>query len=350
MKNKDEATLAAIVIEADHVDAHEVDAEVLGRIITGFQNIAWVLACSIEGVNYDERLRVSAELKKKYTLKAELSKKGSFVQPIKIPNQKMATKMLGVFSAVASGNLEELQEIVPDSRLRGRLCEKVIDVLPHVGENWQMQYQYKSHSLRCDSRSYHRVKKWREESLKRRPADETLTIKGELLSIDFAERQLEVRYPPTKRVIKCFYLPEIEDSIVESRKGLIEVTGQFVLDVDQNPEKLTEVFSIQPVDLSDMTLMGKVQQNERSLKVISPIVLTPVLDEESKQLYVLEDDSLKIHVFAQTREELMFNLIEQIYFLWDTYGNPDPAEKLTFKAIALGENLRKSFKESDKSA
>lgn len=341
MNSQNRSNLASIVIEG--ADANEVDAEVLGRVITGFQNIAWVLACSLEGLRYDERVRFPSELKKKYTLKAEFSKKGSFIQPLKIP-QQLVGPIIATFLAVSSDSFEELQKVIPDSKLRGKLCSEVMGVLPKTGENWQMEYRYGSHALKCDAKSYQRVKEWRTESLQRKPADETLTIKGELLSIDFAERQVEVRYPPTKRAIKCFYLPEIEDSIVESRKGLIEVTGQFVLDSDHNPEKLTEVFSIQPVDLSDMVLAGVIHHDEKGLQVISPIILSPALDEESKQLYVLADATLGIHVCAHTREELMTNLIEQIFYLWDTLGNPDPSEKLTKKAMALGQTLHKYFR------
>ena len=71
--------------------------------------------------------------------------------------------------------------------------------------------------------------------------DAIMTVTGELLRIDFSTRQVTLLYPPTRREIDCTYLPEIEDSIVETRKGFIQVTGRFVLDEEGNPNKLMDV-------------------------------------------------------------------------------------------------------------
>jgi hypothetical protein len=103
---------------------------------------------------------------------------------------------------------------------------------------------------------------------------------------------------------------------------------------------------VQPVDLSEMILTEDFENDGRKLHVIRPIAFTPKLDEETKQFYTIEDDSIGINVFAYTREALMKNLIEQLFFLWDTYGTEKvDANTLTKGAQAFGRELRKRFQE-----
>jgi hypothetical protein len=345
MANKDAALIS---IEGSVTEEHRIPSDVLTRVIDGLQGVAWMLGAASEDASYGERSRrISSELKKKYMIQWGLPKSGSYVLTLFPPaEQKIDIKIMEVLEAIAADASEKLKKLVPDSRLRGKLFEAMLRFLPKIGESWHLKYTHKSHSAALDAKSYQKIKAWFAESLSTPQPDEVLTIKGELLRIDFEAKRVAVRYPPTHRSLDCYYLPEIEDSILESRRELIEVTGRFVLDRDGNPERLTEVSTIQPVDLSPITFSQFVEQGQRKLALTHPLTFTPTLDEEGKQLYVIRDESINVHVYATTREALMFDLEDQFFFLWDTYGsNQVDPNTLTKGAVACRNALRKQFQE-----
>jgi hypothetical protein len=348
MTKNDTRDTASISIEGTGIEDHWVTSDILGRVINGFQDAVWIVGFALENLSYEERFRITNDLKKKYAIKWGISKPGSFVQPLKFPtNQQAAIHTSEILSAISSENFEGLRKIMPDSRLRDKLYGAILNFLPRTGEGWQMKYQHGSCGALLDTKSYQKVRVWRSEALSHQPSDDILTIKGDLLRIDFEAKRVEVRYPPTKRPLKCYYLSEIEDSIVESRKDLIEVTGRFELDQDGHPERLAEVSNIQPVDLSEMVLSEDLEQDGRKLSFNDSIAFTLKLDEETKQFYTIEDDSIGISVSAHTREELMKNLIEQFFFLWDTYGNDQVDTSLLTKgALSFRNELRKRFHET----
>ena len=98
---------------------------------------------------------------------------------------------------------------------------------------------------------------------------------------------------------------------------------------------------IEPVDLSPMTF-DLVEYGGRSLRLNPPLTVVPTLDE-SEQLYVISDDELGLHVFAQTREQLAEELAEQLVFSWDAYATEDPS-RLTESAQRLRETLRERLR------
>jgi hypothetical protein len=339
---------ASVHIEGPETESHRISSDVLSRVITGFQDIAWILGFSMEDVSSSDRLQLRTAIKKRYMIEWGSPTSGSYVLPVFLPeNPQIGSKISDILSAIAAEDVEMLKTTLPDSRLRNKLLEKAIHFLPKTGQNWQLKYMHRTHSVFLDSKSYQRVKKWQSESLSSRQLDEVLTIKGELLRIDFVEKQVEVRYPPTKRPLKCYYLPEVEDSILEGRKDLIEVTGKFVLDPEGHPGKLAEVSNIQPVDLSEMSL-SKLEYGTRHLELNQPLVFIPTLDEETKQLYVIEDPSIGVHVFAYTREDLMSDLVEQIFFLWDTYGSDQiDVHTLAKEVLPRRNELQKRLREKN---
>jgi len=91
-------------------------------------------------------------------------------------------------------------------------------------------------------------------------------------------------------------------------------------------------------------VFSKIEHKGRVLRATPPLELNPTLDEESQQVYVVTDDSLDIHVFAYTREELAGELAEYIFCAWDNYAKEDP-EKLGPKARELRAALRDRFQE-----
>jgi hypothetical protein len=67
-----------------------------------------------------------------------------------------------------------------------------------------------------------------------------------------------------------------------------------------------------------------VEHDGRSLRLDPPLTIVPTLDD-SEQLYVISDDELDLHLFAETREQLAEELAEQLIFSWDAHVTEDPS-------------------------
>ncbi|BAQ67121.1 hypothetical protein GM3709_3886 (plasmid) [Geminocystis sp. NIES-3709] len=68
------------------------------------------------------------------------------------------------------------------------------------------------------------------------------------------------------------------------------------------------------------------------------------MDEESSQLFVVEDANINLYVFAYTREDLIHEINEQIVIMWDEYVKDD-IEKLAEDAFELRQVLLETFEE-----
>ena len=88
----------------------------------------------------------------------------------------------------------------------------------------------------------------------------------------------------------------------------------------------------------------RIQWGSRWLAFDPPLSLDPLMDEDSCRLSVIYKETLSIHVFAQTREQLAHELAEQLFFQWDTHACELP-ERLTAPARRLQEVLRTRMRE-----
>jgi hypothetical protein len=95
----------------------------------------------------------------------------------------------------------------------------------------------------------------------------------------------------------------------------------------------TQSFDLSPLVVETLQWQGRV------LRANSPLVLLPHLDEETRQLYVVENPELDLTVCGSTRDELVEELTEYLFLTCDAYAN-DPPEQLTEKAQGLQANLQ----------
>jgi len=149
--------------------------------------------------------------------------------------------------------------------------------------------------------------------------DAVMTVTGELIRIDFDKRIVVLRYPPSHQEIECIYLEDLEDSMIENRRQKIQVTGQFTLDADGHPIKLTDITRIEPVDLSPIPIREILWHNKK-LRFKTPFLLTPKMDDDTEQLYIVEEPEIGLHVFSYTREDLIHEINEQLAMLWEEYA------------------------------
>jgi hypothetical protein len=97
------------------------------------------------------------------------------------------------------------------------------------------------------------------------------------------------------------------------------------------------VASIGSIDLSAIWLK-EISNQTKKLIFKDTLKLTPVMDEESNQLYVVDCPDIGLYAFAHTREELINEVNEQILMMWDEYATISP-DKLAKDAKIIQRNL-----------
>ncbi len=168
------------------------------------------------------------------------------------------------------------------------------------------------------------------------------TVTGTLNEIDFAEHKLTIFHMPTQRELECFYDESIEAQLLESRRGLIQVTGIVVLDGNNQPRKIIDVEQIWGLDLSPL-VVAETEGRQFSLKANHRTELVPTLSPD-QQLVCLEHNPWGLDVFAETRMDLLLEFKNQLLMLWAEYAKEDDAV-LSEPARKVKQQLRDDWTE-----
>jgi hypothetical protein len=327
-----------LFITGSETEANTVSIETITTVLTGIQKTAYLLASAKLKQPLQKRFSPNKDIKKRYTLQCGVPAPGSYVIPI---NQQPSSGLLEdddiladintLFDAVSTNCRDKLQQLIPDSRFCEKVLRETLRFLPKAGSSWGMRFQHGDlDAVTLDGLAIRSVESW---LTRPEEQDAVMTVTGELVRIDFSKNIVTLRYPPNNRELECTYVQDIEDTIIESKRELIQVTGRFTLDEQGHPKSLTDVTRIEPVDLSPMAF-DSLALDGRVLRFRSKLIVEPVLDEETSQLLVIEDEALGIHVYAQNREALVGDLTTELFFLWDQYAQED-SENLTAKAQIL---------------
>lgn len=130
------------------------------------------------------------------------------------------------------------------------------------------------------------------------------------------ENRLGIFYEPNKRVLDCYYEPELEDLIIENLRGVVHVTGSVQLDSEGNPDKIVGVTEIAPLDLRPIRLKT-VESPEGTLIFRKSKDVVPAF--ESQQV-MIEIPELNIVASGATRDEAVRELYSDLIWLWKEYG------------------------------
>lgn len=336
---------ALLRLEGGDADHREARAEHLAAVLSGMQKIAYLFAVKDAGAEVGARVKPSQAQRDRYALRVGVPKAGSYALPlvegagnqaeilIDSGREPLLDRILDVFQSISTGNVQALYQLLPGPLARKALLE-VSKWLPRQREGVAVTLQTTNQPVPVSLNW--RTNKFVKATLQGAVGtDAVMTVTGELQRIDFSARLVTLIYPPTRREIQCSYLPEVEDTIIESRREPIQVTGRFVLDDDGNPLRLTDVTRIEPVDLSPMVI---VEIDDLGVRWRAPLELTPSLDDESQQYLCVSEPLIGLNAFAHTRELLFDEIHEQLAMLWSEYAMADDSE-LDDGALALKREL-----------
>lgn len=343
---------ACIRITGPATEGYSVPAEVVVRVLEGLQQSIWILAAAADSKAVRQRFKPNQSFKQRFTLRIAVPERSSFAIPLMLTDERpqiawIATEtpadpmgaLFTVWKELAAENLQGIRSLVGDEGLFVRLMQAFRSILPKREDRWGIGFGKRTaDEVELSARHRPVIEAWLESSAEQR---ETSVI-GELQRIDFAEKRIWIAYPPTRRLIECSYLDEVEDTIIDARRALFQVTGQFVLDNEGHPLRLTGVRSIEAVDLSPVRF-DEVEVADGRFLLDPPIVLTPELDADVQQYFVAEVDEFGLSLGGRTRDTLLQDFAEQLNFIWCEYAMADEHE-LTEDALELRRRLLERVK------
>jgi len=157
--NENHNVTAIIKMISQETDTPEIPAPILARTLTGFQQIVYLLAASLEHKNIGQRFRLSNDLQQLYTLKCQIPQQGSYAVPIFFESnlnsqdsvfndyEKVVDNLEKILSDLANNSLDNIQEVLSDSKIRNRVLTEFRKFLPKAGEGWTLGFNTKKNFL-----------------------------------------------------------------------------------------------------------------------------------------------------------------------------------------------------------
>lgn len=332
-----------------------VPAHVLAETLIAAQRVVHLIAMArSRRPPPRHRLRVPNDLDRAYQIMCATPVPGSYVQPIRIGNpsldlltpvevREVSAQLDKVLDAAVRGDESAVSDVMPDTWYRRAVIEGIAKMAPRPSTGLTLQLTTLASSDSFDlSEARPRLL-----ALLARPASEAVdrALIGILDGIDFGERKLKLVSPTTARTIECFYLEEAEPMLLANPRELIQVVGQVQVNVDGDPLKVVETKAVYAVDLEPLPLQPFMVDG-RQIVPKEQRLITPQLDDETQQVFLLIDDTLGIDLAAETREELEEAFALLLPHLWKSYALADDRE-LAPDAQRLKAHLRAAFREAD---
>jgi len=328
---------------------HIVPAAILADALQAAQRVVHFLAMARSRMPLRRRARVPRDIELAFPVLCDVSRQGSYLQPIRIGDpsvsllspaetENVRADFDRVLDAAVRGDAKELADTVVDAKWRNAVLDAISRMPPRPATGFTLAVA----SLRGAKTFELSAALQKIEALALpSPAPESRTVIGSLQAIDFGEQRLTLRDPRTSRTFNCFYVDEIEPMLLENARQLIQVTGEVEVDAQGAPVKVVATTDIRPVDLDPIPLFPFEVMNRR-VEPIVPRSLTPELDD-SAQMFVLQDEAIGIDLAAETRAELEEMLAHELRLLWRDYALA-PDELLTTNARSLKRRLLAAFR------
>jgi hypothetical protein len=285
-----------------------VAVEAIARVLTALQKLVHGLARQAM-----PSLRPTADFRRRYELRG-LAVDGGAIAVSLGPRQLTFDLALGTstnelrrqlqdwLSAVADWDAEALSALAPEPSTRKRLLRETAKLLPKGADAWTLRLAFAGPTLTLAASTA----RWVDEQLAELSPSGPLvmTLTGELVGVDFERGTFSLRYAPTGRILEGAYASTDEVLLLKSRRKLVHVSGEVVIDEEDHPVRLRRVMKVTVADLSPLTIAEVQADDGRAFALVPPLSLVPTMDAESQQLYEVEDEALELAVAAPTREEL----------------------------------------------
>lgn len=335
----------------DGEGAHVLPANNLVQALEGLQRTIYLVAMMNERREIKTRARVTRDIEERFQLHCEVPKEGSYYQPTFIAERdqslfssdeakQVAQITRSLLSSIATGNEQNFRKAVVDSTFRMPIIASLGRMFGGQGGHYRLSVEDKAGKVIVDSASAtDALEQLRQARLS--PGTHSIAT-GYFNKVDFKERKLSLLIPSTGRLISCLYEEDIEPALLENARDLIQVVGTIELDEDGNPQRITDVQEVHPVNTDDIDLIELLPDYLKPNELNNLRVTVEM--SEDKQTYFARLDELGIDHAAYTRTDLVGALEAELDFLWQNIAREDDGN-LAPKARLLKEALKKLFKE-----
>jgi hypothetical protein len=328
------------VFKGGSADEHQLPVELMINLLNNIRDLTYLIVAQEQGVSFNERFNPSRKIKNNYIIKCELPKDGSYALPVSFMYTgenllfekpiKPVEYIKQILKSINDFDESKIFQFFPAAKIRAKVLTCIREAFPKPDNNIYLEIVDDNKKL--NSRSIQKNLTNIIDNTKTVVEEYMTVVTGRLVSIDFEERKIIIIHPITSRALDCFYNEDIEDMLFENRRQLVQITGMVTLDDNEYPKKITDVVSIQEIDLSPVDL-SDIDYGKKKLHFKQGLILTPALDD-TEQLYTINYPELGLELFAYTRQEITNDAKADIVFLWDEYAKADD-DSLTLDAKEL---------------
>jgi len=333
-------------------DTHQLPVELMINLLSNIKNLAYLIIAQEHGFQFNERFKLSKQIKDNYQIKCELPQEGSYKQAMSFDYigeedtlqtaEKSLEKIEDTLKFVIDGDEPKIIHAFPNVKVRSKVLSHVKQAFPTLSSDFYVEIAGMSRSNAINSRVIQKNITSIMDNTQNAVEEQMTVVTGRLIRIDFEEKKIVILYPVNKRSLDCFYNEDVEDMLLENRRMLVQITGMVEIDENDFPKKITDAISIQEIDLSPIEI-DCVNYGDKKLRFKERLVLTPELDE-SEQFYTIEYPKYNLNTFANTRKEMIDGIESDIAMLWKEYAKAEDSE-LAEDALELKRTLLSNIEE-----
>jgi hypothetical protein len=329
---------------------HTVPASALVQTVQALQRAIHLLAVTHEGRDFKERLRVSYELERKYSVIFKVPEDGGYDIPYVIGNTAstlfepqdvaiVTEQYQASLAAVQNNDFQALKRIIPLAQVRRQYVTALKNMQPPKRMGLVVSIEDACKQKLLDGHTAaSRLAPMLNEPVT--PSVKPRVVTGRLDALDFQSRNLTLQLF-TGRRLSCTYGEDFEPILLENPREWIQVRGEAVLNEDDSLKALNNVTEIIEVDDSEITvesiILGGVQ------RAAATSVTFAVSFEPEDGIYTATGD-FHMMVTGDTRDELEKAVTDALEFLWREYFTADPSD-FSADALALRDRLIQTFAE-----
>lgn len=355
MKHDDDAVLG-LRFRPRHstADPHVIPAMNLVQALDGLQRTIHLVAMMRERKEIRRRARITHDIENRFQLHCLAASEGSYYQRTFIA-AKDATLLSqedvhgvmgttkGLLAAVNTGDVQLFSETVVDSAYRTPILTALEKMFERQGNHYLLTIEDSHEVTIADSKAAAEYIPRIKES--RLPINTQMIVTGILTKIDFKEHKLWLFMSETGRTVECIYDEDVEQTLLENARDLIQVIGTIEIDEGGNPKRVTDIQEIHSVNIDDMDIIDILPANLYGVPQGSPMEMkVKVSLSDDGQSYCAEIPVFGIDLAAHTRIDLIDSLTAEISFLWENIAR-ESDENLAPKAQLLKARLHQYFRE-----
>ena len=277
--------------------ANTVAVEVLTVSLDSLQKLVHLLALHHEDDDAYAGTYIPAEIRRRYSIVCRLPKPGSYTIPLALgpmtlqehsPNSapEILGHLNGVLRAVHSQNESELERMLPAPRIRAAATRALHNMVPDPRSGARIRVDTPSgREIFTPNRTTRRFLKSFSASGEQHDIENS--VAGDLKEIDFQQQRICLQHPPTGRQLTCPYPRELESTLIDCRRTLVQVIGEVATGPGDVPKRIRSVDTICPVDFSPIELTG-FTTGGCWVRAKQPLTFEPAMDD-AYQHFVLRE-------------------------------------------------------------